>query len=272
MEFVDLKFKDASCRIYKFGATLTEWKVGDREIIFVSPNAVFDGKKAIRGGIPICFPAFGPWAYGAQHGFARSSNWQVAEGPVQSESGASVTFRLTDTEETRKIWDFSFVLDYKVSLEGSCLQLSLDLKNTGDKEISFTTALHTYYKVDNVESARIVGLSGLNYVDKCLPDAPTLKEEREEVGLSESADRVYRGPVSSLLVKGAGGGSVAITSTNLPDTVVWNPWQEKAAAMSDLGAEAWPNFICVEGGQCVDPILVGAGQSWSASHSLQFNL
>ena len=52
--------------------------------------------------------------------------------------------------------------------------------------------------------------------------------------------------------------------------MVWNPWQEKAAAMSDLGGEVWPNFICVEGGQCVDPVLVGAAQTWTASHSLQF--
>ena len=91
---------------------------------------------------------------------------------------------------------------YKVRLEGARLSLELELKNTGDKEISFTTALHTYYKVASVEAARVVGLAGLDYVDKCLPDTPTLKEDREEVGLTGSTDRVYRGPAGSLVVKG----------------------------------------------------------------------
>lgn len=29
-----------------------------------SKLAVFDGKKAIRGGIPFIFPQFGPWSFG----------------------------------------------------------------------------------------------------------------------------------------------------------------------------------------------------------------
>ena len=48
-----------------------------QELIFVSPKAVRDGTKAIRGGIPICWPSFGPWSEGPQHGFARTSRWEV---------------------------------------------------------------------------------------------------------------------------------------------------------------------------------------------------
>ena len=34
--------------------------------------------KAIRGGVPVCFPQFGPWEFGPQHGFARdSAKWKV---------------------------------------------------------------------------------------------------------------------------------------------------------------------------------------------------
>ena len=36
-----------------------------------------DGSKAIRGGIPVVFPNFGPWKLGPQHGFARISQWTV---------------------------------------------------------------------------------------------------------------------------------------------------------------------------------------------------
>ena len=54
-------------------------------------------------GIPICFPNFGPWSYGAQHGFARNSkDWQVpCEPKVDISTGdVELTLVLKDTEET----------------------------------------------------------------------------------------------------------------------------------------------------------------------------
>jgi len=272
MEYVELKIANASCKVAKFGATLVDWKVDDNSIIFVSPNAVFDGKKAIRGGIPVCFPAFGPWSYGSQHGFARTSSWQVAKEPENSENEASVTLRLQDSEASRKIWDFQFILDYKITLCGNVLNLELDLKNTGDKEISFTTALHTYFSVDDIEKANISGLQGLHYLDKTLPDTPKLLEERDQVALSGWTDRVYLGPCPDVNIEGViGNGKIKLSSKNLPDTVVWNPWQEKAAAMGDLGAEAYPKFICVEAGGCVEAITVPPAQSWTASHKMEYS-
>ena len=41
--------------------------------------------QAIRGGIPVCFPQFGPWELGPQHGFARDSRkWKVEGGGAAS--------------------------------------------------------------------------------------------------------------------------------------------------------------------------------------------
>jgi len=271
MEYVELKTVNATCKIAKFGATLVDWTVDKQPIIFVSPNAVYDGKKAIRGGIPVCFPAFGPWSYGSQHGFARTSNWQVAEGPTNGETESEVVLRLQDSEESRKIWNFKFILDYKIKITGNVLNLSMDLKNTGDDEISFTTALHTYFCVDDVEKAGITGLKGLQYLDKTLPDTPNLTEQREKVELTGWTDRVYLGPTNTVTIQGvAGDGEIKLDSTNLPDTVVWNPWNEKAAAMSDLGVESWPRFICVEAGACVNPVTVPSASSWTCSHRMEY--
>merc|ERR1711936_774876 len=78
MEIITLthgKSEGTTCEIYKYGATVTSWRVaGGENIIFVSKKAKLDGTKAIRGGIPVCFPQFGPWEFGAQHGFARISH------------------------------------------------------------------------------------------------------------------------------------------------------------------------------------------------------
>ena len=89
VKLVHGKAADTSCELYLFGATLTSWQVKGQELIFVATKAKLDGSKAIRGGIPICFPAFGPWSFGPQHGFARNSKeWKVAQQPkVDPDSG-----------------------------------------------------------------------------------------------------------------------------------------------------------------------------------------
>ena len=42
------------------------------------PDAKLDGSKPISGGIPFCFPQFGPGAI-QQHGFARNLDWEIIE-------------------------------------------------------------------------------------------------------------------------------------------------------------------------------------------------
>ncbi len=50
---------------------------------------------------------------------------------------------------------------------------------------------------------------------------------REEVMLSGWTDRVYLGPgPPAIQVEGAKGATLELTSTNLPDTVLWNPWHK----------------------------------------------
>ncbi len=113
------KAKDASCRIKKFGATVVSWKVDGIENIFVSKKAILDGTKAIRGGIPVCFPSFGPWQFGPAHGFARNSKeWVVEKGPMVDEKTSDVTVVLTlaDSEETRNMWDHKFKFTYTITL------------------------------------------------------------------------------------------------------------------------------------------------------------
>lgn len=64
-----------------------------------SEKAVFDNKKAIRGGIPLVFPNFGPWDLGPQHGFARISMWTLLdehEATSCPEGAVAASFELKD--------------------------------------------------------------------------------------------------------------------------------------------------------------------------------
>ena len=88
--------------VYHFGAHVTSWKnAAGVEMIYTSPTAVYNGEKAIRGGIPICFPQFGKKGPLRQHGFARINTWQLDEDYSPSSSDPSVRFILTDNDSTR---------------------------------------------------------------------------------------------------------------------------------------------------------------------------
>lgn len=53
----------------------------------------------------------------------------------------------------------------------------------------------------------------------------------------------------------------------MKDFVVWNPWQENAKNMSDMGDEDYKNMICVEAAQATERIVVKAGEKWTSEHS-----
>lgn len=157
-----------SVKIYFFGAHVTSWVCGGEEQLFMSKSAVFNGEKAIRGGIPLVFPQFGrPSEALAQHGFARNSIWKKL-GDCQSESsgGVSVTFVLSDNERTRSLFPYSFKVYYKVHLKTDGLCLTFTVENPPEAESAFQchTLIHTYLAI-NTESTVVKGFGGLSFKD-----------------------------------------------------------------------------------------------------------
>ncbi|KAL4227929.1 hypothetical protein ACF0H5_013368 [Mactra antiquata] len=252
------------------GATVTSWKIGEEEILFCSKKAIRDGSKAIRGGIPLVFPNFGPWELGPQHGFARNKQWKLDTDSVKDQDeNPSWTFILEDDEGTRNMWNKRFRLEYTVQLFIDTLKTSLYVNNTGEDSFSFTTLLHTYFRVDNIKDTRIKGLQNLKYVDKV--NGGEHKEERELVCIDENYDRIYKDRVDNVTLYPDNNQS-SITreiSTNLPDIVVWNPWIEKAKGMSDFDDNEYLNMICVEVGAVSKPLTLAPGNKMVASQTIK---
>ncbi|CAB3990399.1 glucose-6-phosphate 1-epimerase [Paramuricea clavata] len=218
--------------VYLHGGTVTSWKCKGKEILFVSKQAVFDGKKAIRGGIPVVFPNFGPWKLGPQHGFARTATWKVHKQPEKDKDGNIVAvLLLEDTEETRKIWNHNFKFWYTLTLKNCEFSMEVNIQNTGAEDFEFTSLLHTYYNVD-IEKAKLQGLQGCDFLDKV--NGGEHKEENEFLQISANVDSVYKQTPNELKLL-TGNHNIRITKENFPDTVVWNPWFEKAKQMSDFG-------------------------------------
>ncbi|KAG2235426.1 hypothetical protein INT48_005776 [Thamnidium elegans] len=261
----------SKAEIALFGATVTSWIVDDIDHIFVSKDAKRDGSKAIRGGIPICFPIFGTKEKIAlpQHGFARNNYWEYL-GIVNDNDEVTVRFGLKDTQipqEARNAWPHSFRLTYTVSLTEKSLKSVCHLKNEDEDTFEFNTLLHTYFRVTDVTRTQVQGLTNCEYIDKVNAGAK-LVEENEKVTIDGEVDRVYKKVQDKILLEVGDGSSIQIEKNNLKDTVVWNPWVEKAQAMGDFGNEEYKNMICVEAGSVADWVVLAGGQTWTAGQTL----
>src|SRR5208282_3943024 len=85
----------STAEIYLHGAHITGFrKNGEPPLLFMSRLSQFAAGKAIRGGVPICFPWFGPREGDVMHGFARTTEWELIETGAQPDGGVTVRFRL----------------------------------------------------------------------------------------------------------------------------------------------------------------------------------
>lgn len=272
-KLVEIRRDDKNCAVVNLhGATLQSWINDGTEMVFVSKQAVFDNKKAIRGGIPVVFPCFGAWDRGPQHGFARNSPWSVAQEPSKDSDGNAVAvFQLVDNEYTRGLWDNNkFKLLYTVKVSGDGLTTALSVTNLNDKEaFSFTWLLHTYFRLPDISKTTISGLGGLTYVDK-VDGFKEKQEANDPMTITGFTDRVYKGASRDHVITNvAGGKTLCVQKSEFPETVVWNPWIEKAKSIGDLGDDEYRFLVCVEAGYVVEPYKLPAGQSFTSSQNIK---
>jgi len=244
---VQVSAPSASGEIYLHGAHVTSWKPAGAEVLFVSPHSLWQDGKAIRGGVPICFPWFGDKAGDPQapaHGFVRAKSWEL-ESVEQDGDAVSVGMSTVSDESTRRWWPTDFRLEYRATF-GPELLLELTLTNTGASLLRFEEALHAYYRVGDATQARITGLEGCWYIDKTDFFRERL-QRAPEVTITSETDRVYLNTEHPLeLSDPVLQRRITVDKENSRTTVVWNPWSEKAGALKDLGEDQWKQMLCME--------------------------
>lgn len=245
--------------VSEYGAQVLSWVTPEgREVLFLSEKACFENGKAIRGGIPIIFPQFNQRGTLPRHGFARTKRWQAVRQALSNEDAVSVTFRLTADSATRAIWPHEFLLELDIILS-DVLMLALRVENIGEAPFSYTNALHTYFRIQDIATTCITGLQGVQ-VEDFLDGNARFIEERERVFFDGAVDRVYSGSSQIMAIIDE---SVPLKHTlvkeGFPDAVVWNPWSEGARQLSDLSDDEYTAMICVESGCVVQPKTVEPG-------------
>lgn len=248
----------SEAELYLFGGCVTSWKVADKDLLFVRPDAVFNGQKPISGGVPHCFPQFGPGSM-QQHGFARNVNWSFVSSE-DVDGNPAVTLELKDDEYSRSMWDYSFHALYKVILESNTLSTELKVTNVDDKPFTFTSALHTYFRA-SVSGASVGGLKGCKTLNKDPdPKNPTEgTEERDVVTFPGFVDCVYLNAPNELKLENGLGDTIIIKNTNWSDAVLWNP---------NLTMEScYKDFVCVENAK-IGQVELQPNSSWIATQHL----
>lgn len=261
--------RGASARISLYGGQVLSWKNEQgEELLFISSKATFRPPIAVRGGIPICFPQFGSRGLLEQHGFARNRPWTIDDNPPSPRGDgckgqASINLVLRAGEEELKSWPHKFEIRLRITLtEDGRLSLRSRVKNANGKPFSFSIAFRTYFGISDISEVRVEGLETLDYLDG-LQDRQRFTEQGDALTIESEIDRVYLS--SSDIIELFDHGSkrtFQIRKQGLPDVAVWNPWEKKSRALTDLGDDEYKKMLCVDGAAVEKPITLKAGEEW----------
>ena len=246
-----LAVSTAACtaEVFPHGAHVARWQPAhaNAPVLWLSDHSFWEDRKPIRGGVPICFPWFGPHpsSSGAPaHGFARLLDWTLVEARDSEDGSVSLIFVL-EGEELSPLWPCRFRAAFSVSF-GRTMTMALEIENRDVRPLTFEEALHTYFTVSDISQVTIAGLERSRYVDK----AGGMTERAPDgslVRFTGETDRVYLDTSATCVIDDPGlRRRIEVAKEHSRSTVVWNPWIAKARAMQDFGDEEWRGMVCVE--------------------------
>jgi len=248
VEFLIVEHDKLNAALTLHGAHLIHFqKKQQPPVIWLSKTAIFDNKKAIRGGVPICWPWFGPAdpSLGENlpaHGIARTSKWTLIN-TEESDNGVVIKLQLKSSEASLKIWPYEFELKLQITLDSEC-KLTLTTENKSNKPFIYGGALHTYLNISSPESVKIIGIN-----EKF---TNSLKNKRLETGdttllIDQAIDSIYKKSNTEIQLKDSQfQRTLTVSNTGNDSEVLWSPWVEGAQAFADMPDNGYQTMFCIE--------------------------
>ncbi len=238
------------------GAQVLRWHRRGRDVLWTASAPAFDPGKPVRGGVPIVFPWFGDHRSDPDlpaHGFVRNRDWQRE--PLDPDSAAA-TFTLTDDVESRAMWPFAFAATFRVVLDPEAgLHLTFAVENRSAERMPCEVALHTYYAVGDIHTASVDGLQGVRFVEHAREPEGDWDHDAP-LRFRAETDRVFQDVPDQLVIDApALSRRLTLTTTNARSAIVWNPWPNKTARLSQMAPDDWQRFACVESANVHDNAL-----------------
>lgn len=256
--------------VSEYGGQVLSWVSRGRERLYLSPLAALDGRAAIRGGIPVCWPQFSDRGPLTRHGWVRQSRWHFVRALLEPHAPCVVMdVQPADVRPagSGSGWEGDCRLEICVTIVPGSLEVTLTVFNRGAEPLAFTGALHTYLALDDAEAATVTGwpeVSARQGWDS-VQGAPCHVEPG--LSLRGEIDRIL--PAASGPLRLADGDhQLFIEQSGWADAVVWNPGASKCAAMSDMPVGGERRMACIEAAQALSPALVSPGGVWTGSQRL----
>lgn len=236
--FINNKYCKGAVTLY--GAHILSYvPTGKSEVLMLSKKSPFAEPKAIRGGIPLCWPWFGPVPQ-PTHGIARTQFWDMTAAVHEADGSDTLVFMLSVEQPHR--------LDVMLNVNfGASLTIALTTVNQGTAAYTLTDAIHTYFKVNAIEKTFIHGLGGAETENR-VNNTEFVAEDG--FGFSAETDNIYHSEAAVTIDDQASGRKILVEKKNSGTTVVWNPWIEKSKRMADFDDEEYHGMVCVEAANC----------------------
>ena len=240
-QFIHVDHPAVQARIALQGAHIIQCRpAGQRPLLWMSPTDPCKPDTALRGGVPLCWPWFADEREGPAHGIARTSNWDLVDARVESET-VHLTLELAPETITRQLPDEAWVVRVEFRLAHE-LEIGLTTTNTGTRPQRLSQALHSYLPVTDIADVEITGLLGCAYIDKL--QGATLVQEAP-LRFAQEVDRIYLDHHGEIDVH-TGDDHLRVSRAGSESVVVWNPWQAKGARLSQFPPDGYRTMVCVE--------------------------
>lgn len=238
---LEIKHDACKAKVSLYGGQVLSWQPTNHEEVFwLSNSAEYKAGKAIRGGIPLCWPWFGPYEEGGNHGFARNQVWQLEDVEI---SQYDVTLILTwQGENVHPLWQTHAKVTQVLSF-GKSFKQTLKMENLSDQDAKYTGALHTYFSIGHPENVTVNALNGVPFDCKLTGEKQITDHKSNMVG---PMDRVYYSADEVEVLDSKLNRMITISTSNTNQWVMWNPGIEVAKQMSDVHDNGQDEFFCLE--------------------------
>ncbi|MBX2996922.1 MAG: D-hexose-6-phosphate mutarotase [Caldilineaceae bacterium] len=248
--------RHARAEICLLGAHILSFQPhGEEPVLWMSRESNFAVGKAIRGGIPVCWPWFAGHPTDSSkpsHGFVRTALWSVTDTRNLANGETQIELGIESNEETLALWPHRFELRLRATV-GTTLTVELISHNPGEEAFTYTGALHSYFTVGDSTEIAIHGLADGDYLDKT--ESFARKTQRGPIQISGPTDRIYLDTDTECVIDDPGlGRRIHIGKSNSHTTVVWNPWSSGAARLPDFGDDEYRGMVCVETARAAEDV------------------
>lgn len=252
---VSNKYADATICLY--GAHIVSYSPAkNMEVLWMSPYSSFEEGKAIRGGIPVCFPWFGLHESDEdmpQHGFARIMNWEVTKTETLASGENQICLQLCSSDKTKEFWPHDFCAEMTFTV-GTNLCVTFKVKNTSAEPLEYTSALHSYFSLSGIENITIEGLQNTRYQNQL--DGGDYIQETPLLAINKAETRHYYNTEATCIINDPiFNRRISIEKSGSKNSTVWNPGAETSAEMGDMPNDAYETFVCLETVNKIDDVI-----------------